>query len=190
MAPSLASVNKLSAIIDLAVGVSFCIIAVRALTVSPITFETVVLGVIEFIVGITVGVVSLIRFPYLDHMAHLMYTYSGRGIVFVFFGVLGLSGDIFRYVFSAITIAVGLLYIIYGCFVRQSPSPCIDCGSYEPSKRAPPDAPETFTGAPKQGTAPPPQRPNPFNAPPTESIVPKAAPAAPQNPFRPQAAEP
>ena len=179
--------NRGLALVDVGVGVFLCVIAVKAVVAA--TFESIVLGVVEFLIGITVGVAALVRFPFLDHFCHALYTYSGRGIVFVLFGTLGLTnGDPIRYIFAGLTIAVGLLYLPLGCFARQTPVQCIDCGAY--ASPPPKATPLPTTIGPPAAAAP--SRPaNPWTAPSDHVdrsgaviVGPKIAAQAPQNPFR------
>lgn len=51
--------------------------------------------------------------------------------MYLLFGVLGLSGDPFKYIFAALTIAVGLLWLLVGCLWRMTPAPFCDFTSGE-----------------------------------------------------------
>lgn len=53
-------------------------------------------GCIEFIVTIFVGVTAMIKIAAVDHYAHLFSTFWGRGVTYILFGALGLSGDPLR----------------------------------------------------------------------------------------------
>ena len=176
----LSSFNRGAAVLDIGVAVFLCVVASRSVSLN--NFEAVILGVLEFIVGLAIGVGALIRFPLIDKEVHIVYTYAGRGCIYLFFGTLGLSNkDTVRLACSGITIGSGLLYILIGLCGRQSPAPCIDCGGYE-GRPPPPTAGVHAAAAPVTGG-----RPNPWTTPGNRAMEGSAAVvphAGKPNPFR------
>jgi hypothetical protein len=113
--PAESSVNRVTAVIDIACAVALCIIAVRLCQAA--TFESIVTGVIEFLIAIVIGVTAIVKLPFVDAYVHALGLYFGRGLVYLLFGTLGLGGsgtDIIRYVASAATIGVGFLWLAIG----------------------------------------------------------------------------
>jgi hypothetical protein len=151
--------GPLACAIDVAVGVFLCVVAYRALTVTPLTFQNIVLGVVEFIVGCACGLAALVKLDVVNRHYHALYTYSGKGLFYVLFGTLGLSGDPLKYIFAGATIAVGMLWLIVGCLWRQTPAPFCDLTSGDAPPRARAQAaaaaapPGAGAGAPKEAAS-------------------------------------
>ena len=183
-------VNRAAALVDVAVCIFLCVVAVRG--IETLAFESLAVGLIQCAAAAGVGLSALIRVPILDKEMHLAYTFAGRGCIFVLFGTMGLSatGDPARYVFSAVTVGVGLVYLLYGCVARQSPMPCIDCGEYGAAATPPPPTPvmaaaatpllsHPFSESGRGKTATYGGTANPWEGAPGSSAAPAAA-----NPFR------
>ena len=141
--------NFIAAFVDIGVGVFLAIVASRSI-VYP-SFQNVVLGIIEFLVGCFFALVAVLKITQIDWYFHAFYTYWGRGLLALVFGTLGLSGEPFKYIFSGLTIGIGLLWLIVGCLGRFTPRPLIDCTSGEDGRTAPPKAAST-AGAPVGST--------------------------------------
>ena len=114
--------NRYTYITDLAAAIFLAVIGAAA--VRLICFECVVLGVIEFCLAIIMGIVALVRNPFLEREFHFFYTYFGKAVFLLLFGVLGLSADLIRYVFSVLTIMVGFLYLAMSCCKQTPVQPC------------------------------------------------------------------
>ena len=91
-------------------------------------FECVVLGTIEFVLSISIAFAGLARIrghaaskflPFLEREFHFITTYWGKAVIFLLFGVLGLSGDLIRNVFSVAVVAF-FLYLFLSCFNRST----------------------------------------------------------------------
>ena len=136
---------SLAVAVDVAVGVFLCVVAYRALTATPLTFQNVVLAVVEFLVGCACGLAALVKIDIVDHSYHGLYTYAGKSLFYCVFGVLGLSGDPLKYIFSGLTIAVGLLWLVVGCLWRQTPKPFCDLTSGD-ARAAPAAVPYATAG--------------------------------------------
>ena len=138
----------LAAFIDLCCCAILIAIAVCYFKAGSLSFQTGVVAVLECIAGCVTALATMIRFGALVHHFNPVYTWFGRGLIYVLFGALGLgTGDVLRLSFSGIAIGVGLLWVIAACFMPHQPPPiCCDLSG---------DAPHA-PAAPSHGAAAPP----------------------------------
>ena len=88
-------------------------------------------ALVEFFIGVCVAFVAIIKLPRVQHQASFLYTFYGRGVVYVLFGALGLSPEPTRAICSGLTLAVGFLWLILGCLARQTPAVVCDFSKKE-----------------------------------------------------------
>ncbi|KAJ2770699.1 hypothetical protein IWQ57_002540 [Coemansia nantahalensis] len=96
-------------------------------------FEHIMLGVFELLFGAWIIVFELAESPRLAQYVQFMYTWFGRGLLYVFIGCLTLGFKAFGWVFGAIIAGVGVVYIVLAFTLKRDESYAASIDSGRPA---------------------------------------------------------
>ncbi|KAJ2804565.1 hypothetical protein H4R21_001592 [Coemansia helicoidea] len=96
-------------------------------------FEHIMLGVFELLFGAWIIVFELAESPRLAQYVQFMYTWFGRGLLYVFIGCLTLGYKAFGWVFGAIIAGVGVVYIVLAFTLKRDESYAASIDSGRPA---------------------------------------------------------
>jgi len=98
-------------ILDIIVGIFYLVIGFYGIT--SFVFASMVFGICLVIIGGMIVVLDLCHVKQLENYVGFYFTFGGRGLLFLFFGVQTLGGntDSIYYICAIISLVMGCLYV-------------------------------------------------------------------------------
>jgi len=119
-------------IVNIIVGILICICGVLSF-ITFNSFNAVIIGVYEMIFGAGIVLLEVVAVPRVARLIQFYFYFSGRGLLFIFFGVLCLSGSVYSIAVVCVTVVVGIIYCMFECFsVISFPEPFVGKNRTDP----------------------------------------------------------
>ena len=93
-----------------------------ALLVQQVTFQSIVIGVIIFIVAFVMGLSAFIRTTMIERTSFSKFWF--RGVAYILFGLISIiTTNVLTYIFGIITIVIGVAWLFLGCVMKLDSRP-------------------------------------------------------------------